>query len=107
VQKQFHEIENDKTIDDGVRQYMYFKGRRMQESAGYMLYHDAVKDILEKTKKGPDDKEEKKLKNVHFALGEDFYTHFTSPMRRMADIMVHETLNSLIYKTEAKQILPE
>ena len=29
---------------------MYFKGRRMQESAGYMLYHEAVKDILEKTK---------------------------------------------------------
>ena len=87
---------------------MYFKGRRMQESAGYMLYHDAVKDILEKAKaqNGGEEKEVKKLKNVHFALGEDFYTHFTSPMRRMADIMVHETLNSLIYKTEPKIILP-
>ena len=83
---------------------MYFKGRRMQESAGYMLYQDAVKDLLSKQGQSNPDA---KLKNVHFALGEDFYTHFTSPMRRMADILVHETLNSVIYKTEPKSISPE
>lgn len=65
-----------------------------------MLYQDAVKDLL--SKQG--ENQNAKLKNVHFALGEDFYTHFTSPMRRMADILVHETLNSLIYKTEPKSI---
>jgi exoribonuclease R len=83
---------------------MYFKGRRMQESAGYMLYTDAIKEIIQRD---PKNGQEVKLKNVHFALGEDFYTHFTSPMRRMADILVHETLNSIIYKTELKAILPE
>jgi len=67
-----------------------------------MLYQDAVKDLL--SKQG--ENQNTKLKNVHFALGEDFYTHFTSPMRRMADILVHETLNSLIYKTEPKPISP-
>jgi len=30
VQNQFLEIENDKSISDEVKQYMYFKGRRMQ-----------------------------------------------------------------------------
>lgn len=68
-----------------------------------MLYNDAVKDLL--SKEG--NNQNGKLKNVHFALGEDFYTHFTSPMRRMADILVHETLNSIIYKTVPKQISVE
>ena len=58
----------------------------MQQSAGYKLYNDAVKEIIERDGGDPNNV---KLKNVHFALGEDFYTHFTSPMRRMADILVH------------------
>lgn len=41
---------------------------------------------------------------IHFALGLQFYTHFTSPMRRMADIVVHETLNKIISKQEITDI---
>lgn len=32
----------------------------------------------------------------HYALGEPLYTHFTSPIRRYADILVHRQLESTV-----------
>lgn len=32
----------------------------------------------------------------HYALGEDVYTHFTSPIRRLCDLMVHMILDILL-----------
>jgi|NOAtaT_6_FD_contig_31_7308568_length_709_multi_3_in_0_out_0_1 exoribonuclease R len=32
----------------------------------------------------------------HFALNIDFYTHFTSPIRRLPDIIVHRQLNQIL-----------
>lgn len=32
----------------------------------------------------------------HYALNEDFYTHFTSPIRRYADVIVHRLLEVAI-----------
>lgn len=32
----------------------------------------------------------------HYALNEDFYTHFTSPIRRYADVIVHRLLETAI-----------
>ena len=29
----------------------------------------------------------------HYGLNMEYYTHFTSPLRRFADIIVHEQLN--------------
>jgi len=41
----------------------------------------------------------------HIGLGCDLYTHFTSPIRRYADILVHRMLTNVNYKTDEKTIL--
>jgi ribonuclease R len=35
--------------------------------------------------------------NGHFALNRSYYTHFTSPIRRYTDILVHRMLNAILY----------
>lgn len=48
---------------------------------------------------------EKNLK--HFGLASDAYLHFTSPIRRYADLVVHRQLRYVLFEKNHKKILPE
>ena len=45
----------------------------------------------------------------HYGLGFDYYTHFTSPIRRWPDVMVHRLLQSYLdgKKISGKEIIEE
>jgi ribonuclease R len=43
----------------------------------------------------------------HFGLAKKYYTHFTSPIRRYADLLVHRTLRGLIEKTNHRPSVAE
>lgn len=41
----------------------------------------------------------------HFGLASGYYTHFTSPIRRYADLTVHRILNSVLHGYPSKKII--
>ncbi|MDU1910573.1 ribonuclease R [Fusobacterium sp.] len=41
----------------------------------------------------------------HFGLASNYYTHFTSPIRRYADLTVHRILNSVLHGYPSKKVI--
>lgn len=43
----------------------------------------------------------------HYALSIPYYTHFTSPIRRYADVIVHRLLNEVLTSMNAEESFPD
>jgi VacB/RNase II family 3'-5' exoribonuclease len=72
----------------------------MQQAVRHALLREM--QLAKYVRKG--DCDEKDFKAHHFALNMDFYTHFTSPIRRYADILVHRQLLQMIADKRANKI---
>ena len=79
-------LENPKSISSSLNSLLKkVKGRPEQKLIETLVIRSMSK-ALYSTKK-----------ESHYGLGFTHYTHFTSPIRRYADLVVHRYLNSLIY----------
>lgn len=46
-------------------------------------------------------------KYAHYALNVPLYTHFTSPIRRYADVIVHRQLEAVLSQSRSDGVLQE
>lgn len=65
-------------MKDETKQLLLLRAIQIQEFATYKRYLNTF--------------------NGHYGLNLECYTHFTSPLRRFADYMVHEQLEKCINK---------
>ena len=72
-------LKNDKALSDEMLQTIDQKLIRVMQLARYFIVNDSDENNWH-----------------HFALNFDVYTHFTSPIRRYPDILVHRLLFNII-----------
>jgi len=72
LEKEFKALFEKEELDDGLKQLLLLKAIQIQEYAVYTRCLNSNKG--------------------HFGLSLEYYTHFTSPVRRFADVIVHEQL---------------
>uniref|UniRef100_A0A0G4HCJ6 RNB domain-containing protein n=1 Tax=Chromera velia CCMP2878 TaxID=1169474 RepID=A0A0G4HCJ6_9ALVE len=115
-EKQLDELDqflNDLKIehDFSTAKTVYASLRGIWEKYGY-LTAQCVERLLMKPMRPaeyftPAEPDKTKLHtHEHYALSFDIYTHFTSPIRRYADVMVHRTLTAVL-ELEAKGVFKE
>jgi len=107
-----HEPPRGEAIDE-FRRFISHLGYKMRKDSGHSPKE--LQKVLLEAKGRP---EEKVINNVllrsmkwakysaqnqgHFGLASEAYTHFTSPIRRYPDLIVHRLLKKVLFKQERK-----
>eukprot|EP01017_Pseudomicrothorax_dubius_P032938 TRINITY_DN4362_c0_g1_i1.p1 TRINITY_DN4362_c0_g1~~TRINITY_DN4362_c0_g1_i1.p1 ORF type:complete len:766 (+),score=219.73 TRINITY_DN4362_c0_g1_i1:205-2502(+) len=80
-------ISSNKLIPSNVKKILEFKSVKLLELAKYFVVQDTPPESW-----------------GHFALQFDVYTHFTSPIRRYPDLLVHRVVFSILQKAAQKMM---
>jgi ribonuclease R len=83
---------NDVTPLDYQKVVNHFKGNAIENVIGMLILRS-----LEKAKYVD-------YNEIHFGLASDYYTHFTSPIRRYPDLIVHRILEEFVFKKQSEQV---
>ncbi|MDD3049863.1 MAG: ribonuclease R [Candidatus Cloacimonetes bacterium] len=108
-----HEKPDDDRIND-LRNLLKFYGLKLEYKKNYNLiiqnvlksmpsynYHRVFdKMILRRMKKAKYDT----VNYGHFGLALEYYTHFTSPIRRLCDLIIHSLLKMTVFKSREGDI---
>ena len=82
IQDIINEIIGKKNIKNSIKELVKYEMVGLLEAADYFLIGKSAPDAW-----------------IHYALNSPIYTHFTSPIRRYPDILVHRQLAAILEKS--------
>ena len=109
-----HDLPNTEKLEETIT-YLNMRGLKI---GIHNVDRRTIQEILEKVKKFDEreilndlllrsmDKARYDINNIgHYGLGSNCYTHFTAPIRRFSDLIIHHILKQEIFNNNYKNIL--
>lgn len=109
-----HDLPNTEKLEETIT-YLNMRGLKI---GIHNVDRRTIQDILKKVKKFDEreilndlllrsmDKARYDINNIgHYGLGSNCYTHFTAPIRRFSDLIIHHILKQEIFNNNYKNIL--
>ena len=109
-----HDLPNTEKLEETIT-YLNMRGLKI---GIHNVDRGTIQEILEKVKKFDEreilndlllrsmDKARYDINNIgHYGLGSNCYTHFTAPIRRFSDLIIHHILKQELFNNSYKEIL--